>query len=560
MWNKAKTKESDFFGCHIHIFMVLLAIIYGCSSKKSDNLGLSSNDQSKKSENESKPPQENPNTDPDTAPELLKQRDKDNALTTKTNLKPNEMFLALSTLPETKKEGFWIIPTDFTATFYNLDGKKITSKKKWNYLKGEGGTRILVLDEGVIFAKNGGHIYWINQAETKEGALNEADGSPNYFRLPNAEDGDRACLADYVKDGKKHIGIGYGKGNFVEIRQKDDFPYDPIFKVVSQTKVDSTDQPWGFSCYMDRKNLIFYSIGQLDTSVLRALDIKNQKAVMPSQAAPNGNFKSDNLVDESLGPKSEFKGSYIISGDDQGNVFSGKNYYVMVDDGFGNIYSPRTSSTGASLNIFRKECLTSTGTCPSDSIGGFFLKEQISAGIGPISPLSYGGMIAVSRNSGEIYMLNPKDVKSVKAGFSIDNIGKADADPDLYGRFTQIPLKNRNGLKLTFDLTKAEHFSDKSVMSALTVDWLPTEGQSKKSSGLEIEARCYTASSENEQFVPLTGVEDSGTRTKITVPSCSGKFYEKVDIALIQIPGSGRVLSVKEININLETSAEAPKQ
>lgn len=113
----------------------------------------------------------------------------------------------------------WGVTRDGSATWLKLEGDQVVATKRWHGLApGSSGSRTYVSEYGVLIARTGGYLYWIDPQQTPEGNIPQV--APNFYHLREAG-GSRICAVAYRKDKKRYVGVGWGNGNFIEFPTED---------------------------------------------------------------------------------------------------------------------------------------------------------------------------------------------------------------------------------------------------------------------------------------------------------------------------------------------------
>lgn len=443
-------------------------------------------------------------------------------------------------LESSQKSHLWVATTLGNAYYFELDGKTIIRKKKWNNLTNGSGTRTYVTEGGVIMAQTGGHLFWIDRENTPEGALNRT--SPTYFKLSGPGTSDRVCVVSYRKNEARYLGMAYGMGNFVEFAMENTAPFAPKWDQQTGTVNVGAAVQWGYSCYIDQENLIYYS--EWVTKSPAAVSLANLTAVAANTVAPNGSFSSTNLTAETQGTSKE-PASYAMGGDRSGNVFNGSGYYTLA-------YEPKNKTvwgggySGGNLSIMPRDCLTKTATCSGHA--AFPMATSIGAQVGPLSALGNGYMVGLVRQVGDIYIMNQKVDGDITAGIEATKIDTVEGDPYMYTDFTGATLYMTNALS-DFDLTKGKQFDPTKPIKATGFTWAAHSGKSDVWSEIKLEIRCYKAGEAKADFEVVDPVKNAFEQTIANLKSCTGKVADHVEVKLTQLNNKSTLMNVKKVQI-----------
>lgn len=452
--------------------------------------------------------------------------------------------LLVKPLEPDQKNHVWAVTTNGEATYMRLEGDAIASTKKWTGITGgAGGARTYVTEGGVVVAKTGGHLYWIDPENTPEGDL-KAQGSKNYFKLVGPDGDDRVCVVSYKRNKKRFLGMGYGNGKFAEIPMDNTAPYAPQWGTISR-EGSAGSTKWGYSCFVDQDKLIYYSQWvNMTSGPLLAIDLETMSA-KSATSAPNGSFTSSNLKNETIGPKGEIgKGSYAVAGDRDGNVFNGNGYYT-----FG--YEARSKTVwGAGrgnglLTIYPAKCLSKEATCTGF---GSFNMNSLNVNVGPMSGLGDGRMIGMFRGTGTVFLMKLKDDKDISKGVDATAIHNLGGDPYMYTDFTGATLYMTKS-ETTFDLTEMDGYSSKKDNRGIGFAWLHKKGKDENFEDIKLEIRCYKKGDDEGKYEKWTKVKDSGLQTVILADSCKDKKFNQVDIRLTQLNDNDTLTQITKIQV-----------
>lgn len=424
-----------------------------------------------------------------------------------------------------RRDFFWSVTSVGLVRYYRLQDNKIVETREWTGLQGgRSGTRTYVLEGGsIVILKSGGHWHWIHPDETPQGVIPAS--APNYFRGPTGGlDSDyRSCAVSYKKNRKRYLGIGYERGKFQEIPLLNKEPFSPQWSSVSMS-ANISGNKWGYSCYIDQENLIYYS--QYFRIASRALNLNTMTA---------GGGKP---------VKGKAAGiSYAISGDQSGNPLSSNGAYTMSYES----HSDTIWTSGANLTISPAECVISGQNCDKEAV---FNTVALGIKVGPMSAMGGGRVIGMVRSGGSssAYMLSLKDEKNIAAGVDVTRLADAGGDPYMYTDFTGATLYETD-INETFSFKK--EFADKEH-PAIGFAWALAKDESGDEwEDLSLEVRCYLAGGDEGSFEKIDDVRDAGKMTFIRSESCKGKKYDSVDIRVIQLDEADTLKKVDRVQITI---------
>ncbi len=459
----------------------------------------------------------------------------------------------------------WSVTLDHKATYLNLSGKKISDlkiddEKVWTGVNNHGtGYRTYVLEGGSIVIVAGyGHVYWIDPSSTPTNvAINYSTNNDNHYLIPDIDGHVRGCPVSYKKNGKKYLGIGYGIGHFREVPLSDQPPYKPLFNEISSTYTISGGKHWGYSCYIDQFNLVYYGAFRYDPAM--AFDLKNLIELPATRYPPNAGFTSETF-NNWIGPKNEGGGTYAISGDLQGNILNAKNTYTMTHEPKSDtiwvtdsVYWPNASYK--SLLILPRSCVYKDATCVN--YGSYDMTNIDGAGLNvyvkPISSLGNGIVIGQQRNyAHQIVALALKDPLRPNGGVDAKVLKKLASDPYMYTDFTGGTLYMTKTVN-EFDLKSIKDFNPNKKNGGLGFKWIPRDPNKGKFENIQLEIRCYNSigAATLPAYESAMLIMDSGVETNVTSQACSNNIYDHVDIRLIQLNNADTLMNVASISLSV---------
>lgn len=429
----------------------------------------------------------------------------------------------------------WAATSDGKVYWFRLEGDVVVQTKKWQGMgPGAAGSRTYVTEKGLVVARAGGYLYWIDPAKTPEGQL--AQNLPTFYRLPNVNNGQRVCIVSYRKDKKRYVGMGWGNGKFIEFPMEDTAPYAPKWGVTPQT-VDVPGVNWGYSCFIDQERLIYYS--QFGGGAVGAVDLKAMRPVDPKTVAPNANFNSTN-INATVGVNQG--GSYAMGGDLSGNVFNGRGFYTLAHE-----RNSRTvwGAAGGVLNLFPDKCLTKEATCSGHAA---FPMAQLNANVGPLSAIGDGRMVGIQRGAGSVYLMSLKDKKDLSKGINVTRIAGVEGDPYMYTDFTGATLYLTKS-NTNFDLSAGQGFDPGKPVRSIGFTWLARVGTDETWDNLSLEIRCYKKGETPGGFEAIDSVKDSGKQTITKTASCAGKQVDQVDIRVNQLNDDDSMMNIVKVQV-----------
>lgn len=451
-------------------------------------------------------------------------------------------YLSKSLAPDSRV-AIWAVTSAGKATWMRLEGDKVVEKRSWTGLApASSGSRTYVTEGGIVIARTGGYLYWIDPDKTPQGALPQA--MPHLYRLPNVQNSDRVCIVSYRKNKQRYIGMGWGQGHFVEFSMENLSPFAPQWgKVTGQVKVDIAGFSWGYSCFIDQERLIYYGQALIASVSVGAVDLMAMKVIDPKSVAPNAKFVSNNLRSASLSVNALSNGSYALNGDTAGNVFNGTGYYTMAFD-----RATRTvwASQGATLHVLPDKCLYSEPNCKGHAV---FSVADTQVAMGPLSSIGDGRMIGINRSpSGRVYLMKLKEKKDITRGITVTPIADLDGDPYMYTDFTGATLYLTHSTT-TFELNQGMKFDPNKLNRAVGFTWLANPGSDPMWREIKLEIRCYMAEAEAGGFSEVKSVNPATKQTVIRTDECAGKAYNRVDIRLTQLEDGDSLTKIARIQV-----------
>ena len=435
---------------------------------------------------------------------------------------------------------FWAVTAPGNAYWFRLEGDKVAESKKWTGLQSSGasgGSRTFVTEMGVVIARTGGFLYWIDPAATPEGAISQEIS--NHYQIPNTDPNDRACIVSYRKDRKRYVGIGWGRGNFVEYPMDTAPPYAPQWGSVSGSTV-VPNVTWGYSCYIDQVRLIFYSQWVNARNGIGAVDLKTLQPTDPSGAS-NAKFSSQNLSNLSRGT-SGTRGSYAINGDSAGNVFNGSGAYTLANN-----RDSRTvwGASGDSLWIVPQKCLTSEPNC----LGHVTLPLPGFRGKLPLSSLPDGRMIGMKRQTnGQVNLFKLRDKTDFSKGVDIIPIAELEGDPYMYTDFTGSMLYVTKSVT-TFELDTVKTYDTAKISKKIGFTWVSRSVTDVNWTNIKFEIACYASTTGRGEFETVETIKNALQQSIIMTDSCTNKTYDRVDIRLTQLEDDDTLMNVGRVQV-----------
>tara|TARA_B100001094_G_C18053979_1_gene731498 strand:- start:89 stop:1153 length:1065 start_codon:yes stop_codon:yes gene_type:complete len=349
------------------------------------------------------------------------------------------------------------------------------------------------------------------------------------------------CVVSYIRDGRRYIGGAHGAGKFVEIELENQPPYSPTWKVTNRADIGGAR--WGYSCYIDQDQLVFYSQWE---STVRGIDLRSLAAVDVSATAKNANFISPAFptITNPLNTN-----SYALSGDRQGNLFNATNYYTFSHDKVNDIVWATTGARN-SINVFPHKCLTSDVNCTlADSYNLPLVGELL--GLGPLSALRDGRITGQVRSSGKVFVFSLKDPKDISKGVDYALVGAPDnaGDPYMYTDFTGATLYLDKGGEILFDLTESKEFDAERDVIDLYFSWHNKKDTPIELKDVRVEMRCFEDEGLKGAFEAIGEVKNVGSDTPVKIESCVEKTYSKVEVRISQENGGRTVLDILDVDV-----------
>ena len=446
-----------------------------------------------------------------------------------------------------KQDNFYVITTAGNVYYYamegatapNIDDVKIVSKKMWSFVMGgAGGARSYVTEGGLVFARSGGRIFWIDPLKTPEGPLDMTIGGPNYYQIAGIDDNHRGCAVSYKIGEKRYVGMGYSLGHFAIFTQDDTPPYKPNWTTVDANytiPVTSASGGWGYSCFIDQTKLIYY--GQWTQGGTNAFNLTTKQAADVATTAPNPT--RINLTEGS--------GSYAANGDRKGNVYNINGYYTFAGD----INKTATWATlGGKIVTYPISCMENGTACDASFTYDATAQLNLSGGyLGPMSALPSTGVIVAQRSVGNIFFARLKDPKNLAAGIEVKNLAKVEGDPYMYNDFTGATLYSNNA-DLAYDLGENSGFDNASALSVLIISWQAKAGAATTWTDLKLEIRCYSEGDFPPNFSEVVNMKDAGLRTFVQAGSCRNKNADKVELKVTQLNDTETISRIESFKVN----------
>ncbi len=438
----------------------------------------------------------------------------------------------------------WTVETNGTAKQITLEGDTIKEIKKWKGILGDGGTRTYVTEGGFVAARYP-NIYFIDPEKTPQDTVPET----RKVDTQGLQGVQRICLASYVKNNKRYVFAAYGDGTYWDIPLSDEKPYQPLWDNVAKGTIKSNQ--WGYSCYIDQVNNIFYSqwiiAGNITAINLNTLTQHNS-------GAKNHNFVSTSFPLLTQSSKSVLERlsagiSYSITGDSEGNAFNGTDIYTMsVDSSTDSVYiSSRAGPNLGGVRILPRECLVSKANCT-----GMSDYQRAPTNIGPMSALKDGRIVGLTRTTGQIYILSLKDKNNRAAGFNAALLKEsAGGDPYMYNDFTGATLYVREAAQ-EFDMSKQAGYKAGKPNISTVFTWKSKSGANKPWKDIKLEIRCYQDQNNKPGYEEVKTVGDSDKYTDISVSSCANKPAKFVEAQVTQLNSSTTLTDIEFLQVAIK--------
>ena len=475
---------------------------------------------------------------------------------------------------------FYVATSPGNVYQFTLDDEnQVKEKKEWfGAVGGNGGTRTYVTESGLVLTRTGGYLYWVDPEKTAavdpagagSGNLNSPE---NFFKFPSSGetplagvslflDSDRACIVSYKRDGKRFIGMGYGLGAFVEIPLTEEAPYTPVFDPAkfNAKPINANDATrWGYSCYIDQQNLIYYSNFVRNTvmaiSLKTAPDANSTVSNALALASPiNKDFVSNNLPTLTLGPRkiANVSSSYALAGRDN-KILNGNGFYTMSYENQSEVVW--TTNRDMTMRVTPFDCFHKDKDCAG--FATYNVGSVVNTYVGPISAMSGGRIIGMTRqNPGQVYLLNLKDPNDPTLGIDITRIAEVTGDPYMYTDFTGATLYVTNG-ENTFDLKSSEGYRADSKLVSARFNWQHIDNLDKEEKdsldwpAITLEARCFSeADSESPpEYEEIAEIAKNDANTDLAVSTCKGKVVDFLQIKLTNKTPENLMLKVSNISV-----------
>ncbi len=499
----------------------------------------------------------------------------------------------LSVEKKLKDKAFWMVTTGGGPFVYYMPLKESSDssvaidssgKKRWTYdpnittdKVGGGGSRTYVTEAGLVFAKTGPSLFFVSPATPETEVIKYS-----WYYSDNFESQTRGCVVSYKRNGERFVGMGWtdiknSRRMFVEFPMLNEPPFTIAFDKPHITTLGTVQiyDPnwygggiggWGYSCFIDQKRLLYFAACHNDPSVIDLNDPENIKEVDIKTAANNANFSSTTLAPVSdpndalflnnlynkpgvqtwpspdkwdtiktQGGNTMGLTSYVMAGDDRGNILTGPSVYAYAFD-------PVTVSVwgikGGKLMVFPRECFDATPECKNYTLDA--IPEGI--GVGPLSGLKDGSIIGLTRtNPSHAYLLKLKDPSDPSKGAQkiwLTENAPVDGDPYMYTDFSGATLYAMP-TELTIDYTADGNFSKiRKVSQEPRFVWTPVSEAftTWPSNSLTVEFRCYVkGESPMPEYSKLSDIKPTGEETPMSMASCQRDYFEAVDIKITPI-------------------------
>jgi hypothetical protein len=453
---------------------------------------------------------------------------------------------------------------------FSIEGDKFTELKwdkdkagnlnKAGNINGSGyGIRTYLTEGGGLIGARFPYLYFVDPDSTTVQSINIY---PN--GVPNGRAENRICIASYLKDSKRYLIAVWGEGDFMEIPLSNTAPYAPLWDPLpaKQTAPNwPTGAAWGYSCFIDQQQKIFYS--QLGGARVHGLNLKTFQLVDIDVTVSNAKFTSANS-ELAKYSKSVTRSSYAVSGDSYGNLF---NHLVDgLSDGYTSAhdktsdtvwFSHRAGPYVGRIMVIERKCLTSERNCTSANYHLYPpVPQLVTIPVGPISALRDGRIAGLVRNaSGDVYTMKLADPKNIKSSIEFIKVGSAGGDPYMYTDFTGATLYI-NEAEQTFKPADMPKYAASKPIKMAVFKWVPTPAAASAGlivewKNIKLEARCYSGTTK-PAFAEIGKVYDSSQGTALDVESCKAPNYEFVDVKLTQLNNDTTLLGVDTISVGFK--------
>lgn len=447
----------------------------------------------------------------------------------------------------------WTATTNGKIKRFSIEGDVVKAPDEWNGgALGTGGMRTYLTEGGLIGARFP-YLYFVDPA------------APGVVNSVNIGSGSRTCVASYMKDGKRYMIAAWGAGDFMEIPLGDKPPYAPQWNPLpaKRTIPDWPGSTWGYSCFIDQQQKIFYS--QYEASAPVGLNLKTLTKVQSlNTTVPNASFSSNDPVITKYTKSSRDASSYAMSGDSYGNIYNHLttakyNGYTSAFEKMSDTvwFTHRVGENVGKIMIIDRKCLTTEPNCNS---ANYHLQDVTYQGsaipIGPMSALRDGRIAGLVRGApGGIYTMKLADPKNIKGGLQVLKVGDAGGDPYMYTDFTGATLYI-NEAEQTFKPADMPKYAASKPIKMAVFKWVPTPAAASAGlivewKNIKLEARCYSGTTK-PAYAEVGKVYDSAQGTALDVESCKAPSYEFVDVKLTQLNNDTSLLGVDKISVGFK--------
>jgi hypothetical protein len=446
----------------------------------------------------------------------------------------------------------WTATTSGNIKRFSLEGDVVKETLSWTGgAGGTGGMRTYLTEGGLIGARFP-HLYFVDPAV------------PRVVNSVNIGSDSRTCVASYMKDGKRYMIAAWGAGEFIEIPLGDKPPYAPQWNPLPAKRSITTTNKWGYSCFIDQQQKVFYSQYYLEPGVV-ALNLKTlTKIDNLSTMVPNANFAPNDAEIAKYAKSSRQAGSYAMSGDSYGNLYNhltpnlASGYTSAYEKSSDTVwFTHRADQHIGKVMVIEKKCLTTEPRCNSANYQLYDVKYQgVSIPIGPMSALRDGRIAGLVRGApGGIYTIKLADPKNIKGGLQVVKVGDADGDPYMYSDFTGATLYI-NEAEQTFKPADMPKYAASKPIKMAVFKWAPTPAAASAGlvvewKNIKLEARCYSGTTK-PAYAEVGKVYDSAQGTALEVESCKAPNYEFVDVKLTQLNNDTTLLGVDTISVGFK--------